>query len=71
MPTEKVRIVFDLTMDDERWVQDALALKLASTVLEHSEEFSVQPGATVFITTPGTASNVRRSTLEDLHHDDL
>lgn len=70
MATERVRIVLELTMDDERWVQDNLALKLGSTVLASAEEYSVQPGGSIFITSSGGGeNNVRRSTLEDLDHD--
>jgi hypothetical protein len=66
--TERVRIVLELTMDEERWVQDGLALKIGSTVLASAEEYGVQPGAMIFITNPGGGErNVRRSTLEELN----
>lgn len=55
-------------MDDERWVQDALALKLGSTVLRHAEEYGVQPGAYVLITSPGDEAS-RRTSLEEIAND--
>jgi hypothetical protein len=67
--SERVRIVLELTMDDERWVQDNLALKIGSTVLASAEEYGVQPGAMIFITSPDPdGGHVRRTALEDLDH---
>ena len=65
--SERVRIILELVMDDERWVQDALALKLGSTVLRHAEEYGVDltEHSAVIITSPGDDAS-RRTDLKEI-----
>lgn len=63
--SERVRIVLEVTMDEERWVQDALAIRMAGHLVAEAEEHGVDLTAS-YVSVTSAGGPTSRSAVAEL-----